>query len=182
MQPVKLTMQQLLDGIAKAKSSEESDTSQLLNSLPEAIRDKYKSKPVEVKLSVDLDFTPKWCLCELPEGSYPRVFLYNDLIVLLEAIAKREGSDTAVWITYGSAFRLTKAVNKPNGGKVRYLLLPDDKAIKIDSEQPPIVIDSSLLPADLELQDDGWLGELNTSPDYFIEGVSHIDESEEDKP
>lgn len=182
MQPVKFTMQQLLAGLAKSKTSDESDTAQLLKGLPEHIRDKYKPKTTESNLSVDMDFTPKWCLCEMPEGSYPRVFLYNDLVVLIEAIAKREGSDTAVWITYGSAFRLTKAVSKPNGGKVRYLLLPDDKAIKIDSEQPPVVIDSSLLPADLELQDDGWLGELNTSADYFTEGVSHTDDNEEDKP
>jgi len=174
----KLTIQDLLQDITTdVKSQEQLEAESLIASLPTDLQDKYISSVEDnPSLKIDLDFTSKWCLCEMPEGGYPRVFLFNELAVLLDAIIKREGTDTAVWITYGTAFQLTRSVTKPNGNKVRYLLLPDDKAIKLDAEQQPTVIDSSLLPEDLETQDDGWLGENNTLADYFVEGITKTED------
>ena len=174
----KLTIQDLLQGITEeVKSKEQLEAESLIDSLPADLQGKYLNSIEDTKLKLDLDFTSKWCLCEMPEGGYPRVFMFNDLTVLLEAIIKREGTDTAVWVTYGTAFQLTRAVTKPNGNKVRYLLLPDDKAIKLDAEQQPTVIDSSLLPEELETQDDGWLGENNTLADYFVEGITKTEDN-----
>ena len=123
---------------------------------------------------------PAWCLCEMPEGEFPRVTIYPTLAALVSAIAAREGKDTAVWVTYGTAFNLTKAVLKPNGGKVRYLLLAeDDKAVRIDQEQPPLIIESSLLPSNIMLQEEGWLGDSNTIQSYYQDSIT---QTKDEKP
>lgn len=55
-----------------------------------------------------------WCLCEMPEGEFPRIYIFPSLQRLAEAIAKREGKETACWAMYGVPLRLSQALNVAN--------------------------------------------------------------------
>lgn len=122
----------------------------------------------------------QWCLCEMPEGDFPRVFAYSSLERLVEAIASREGEETAVWPMYGVPLRLTRSLPnaKRHEGRVRYLLLPNQKAAVISKDEPFRLIDQSLLPENLELQDEGWLGdpEMLKEQEYYMEGYVEEDQ------
>lgn len=116
----------------------------------------------------------QWCLCEMPEGDFPRVFAYSTLERLAEAIAEREGEETAVWPMYGVPLRITQSMasSSRKEGRVRYLLLPNQVAVVISKDFPPKIIDQSLLPEHLEIQDEGWLGDPDMLRDqgYFMQG------------
>lgn len=113
-----------------------------------------------------------WCLADMPEGEFPRVYAYSSLKSLVSAIVKRDGTETAVWPLYGVPLRITKTV-QGSSGKVRYLLLPNNKAVAVkESEAEPELIDQTLLDGSIELEEEGWLGDPSyfKEKDYFIEG------------
>jgi len=113
----------------------------------------------------------KWCLCEMAEGDFPRVFCFSSLRSLAEAIAKREGTETAVWPLFGMPLGVSKALNTTDGKTVRYLFLPNDKAAVVGKDVKFEIVDQSLLPQNVEMQDEGWLGD----PTY-VEGKSYYEE------
>jgi len=121
-----------------------------------------------------------WCLCEMPEGDFPRVFAFPSLQRLTEAIAKREGQETAVWPMYGIPLRLTKPANNPKQpvSATRYLLLPNQLAAVVSSVEPYQLVDQIILPESLETQDEGWLGDPQMLKDqsYFLPGVIEDDD------
>ncbi len=98
-----------------------------------------------------------WCLCDMQEGDFPRVHAYSNLQGLAGAIAKREGKETAVWAMYGVPLQLTKPIIKPNGNKQRYLLLPNQMAVTVGSEEDCVLLEQAALPA-ITLEETGWLG------------------------
>jgi hypothetical protein len=126
-------------------------------------------------VAVEPDFSTgkqHWSLCQMPEGDYPRVAVYRNLGGLVEAIAKLDGSETAVWAVYGVPLRLTKTVATPQG-PVRYLLLPDNLAAVVSLNSSKLqVVSRETLPVDLEWQEEGWLGDPAAveSSDYFVPG------------
>lgn len=111
-----------------------------------------------------------WCLCDMPEGEFPRVHIFQSLARLVESVAKREGQETAVWVTYGVPLRLTKPCNLAGGKKVRYLLLPNNLAAIVSNDAAFSVVSQEELPADIEIQDEGWLGdpEYLNYQDYYL--------------
>lgn len=111
-----------------------------------------------------------WCLCDMPEGEFPRVHIYQSLSRLVESIVKREGQETAVWVTYGVPLRLTKPWSLAGGKKVRYLLLPNNLAAVVSGSEPFSIISQDELPSDIEIQDEGWLGdpEYLNYQDYYL--------------
>lgn len=121
-----------------------------------------------------------WCLCEMVEGDFPRVFAFPNLQRLVEAIAKREGDETAVWAMYGIPLQLTQATPHPHreGELTRYLLLPNQLAAVVSKTEEYRLIEKSLLPENIELQEEGWLGdpELMQEQGYFMEGIVDDDE------
>lgn len=123
-----------------------------------------------------------WCLCDMQEGDFPRVHVYPNLQSLAEAIAKREGKETAVWAMYGIPLQLTKPVVKPNGDKYRYLLLPNQMAVTVGNKEDCRLIEQSLLPT-TTLEETGWLGSplyLESQP-FYTPGFVNDDQFSEDQ-
>lgn len=152
----------------------------VLEDLPSSVVDCLPvpgSKPNEESDFTDIDH--HWCLCEMPEGDFPRVYAFSSLPRLVEAIAKRDGQETAVWAMYGIPLRVTKPVfSKGSKGKVRYLLLPNQLAVQVSTEADCDFIDQSLLPDNVETQDEGWLGDPGylKEQSYFVEGIVEDDQ------
>lgn len=115
----------------------------------------------------------QWCMCEMPEGDFPRTFAYPTLKGLTDAVLRREGQETAVYLLYGVPLQLTRAVGGTDYcAKVRYILLPNQKAAVVSANMPFKVIDQSELPDGIEVQDEGWLGNSDMVSDqsYYING------------
>jgi len=113
----------------------------------------------------------RWCLCEMSEGEFPRVYVFKGVERMAAAIAKREGSETAVWPLFGVPLGISKPLNTADGKVVRYLVLPNGKAAVVGKDVKFEIIDQSLLPANIAMQDEGWLGD----PEY-LEGKSYYEE------
>lgn len=165
-----------LDASIEAKGKQvidddSNDFKSFLESLPGEVSDEI-GEPLKTE---DIDLTKAidhhWCLCDMPEGDFPRVYAFQSIRRLVEAIAKREGQETAVWAMYGIPLRLTRLITAANGKQVRYLLLPNQLAVAISGSDTLTVIEQSLLPDDLATQDEGWLGD----PDYLKEQQYFLD-------
>ena len=107
---------------------------------------------------------PKYGLVSCPDGEFPSVRLYDSPETMARAVKEMEGQDVAVVMFFGFVVPITKAPH-------RIIVLPDDTYVALD----PLV---SLLPADamdyeLEIQDDGFLGDpsLSLSSKYLAEDV-----------
>lgn len=128
----------------------------------------------------------KWCICEMAEGDFPRVFCFANLQSMIEAVAKREGSETAIWPMFGVPLQISKPLNTLEGGVIRYLILPNGKAAVVSKSAAFKIVDQSLLPANLEIQDEGWLGDPDyvSSKEYyeagFIEADAFTDDPDEE--
>lgn len=104
-----------------------------------------------------------YCLCEVPEGEYPRMKIFRGPESLSRYIGDLEGQEIAVWPFYGNPLRLTI----PDEQGRRYLLLPNAAGIA-ESRAIPILrtpherleeIDFDELVNAPEFQEDGWLGD-----------------------
>lgn len=156
-----------------------SDYRKFVGNLPSDVSDKL---PEERQEACDLDLgniQHHWCLCDMPEGDFPRVYAFPSLPRLVEAIAKRDGQETAIWAMYGIPLRITQAsFTKGSNTKMRYLLLPNQLAVAISEDNDCHLIDQSLLPDNIEVQEEGWLGdpEYLKEQSYYIEGMVEEDE------
>lgn len=115
----------------------------------------------------------RWCLCDMPEGEFPIVHSYTNLASLVDALAKREGKETAVWVMYGVPLMLSKALTRGSDEEkelYRYLLLPNDQAVIVANKEPFKLLAQSELPDNLEMSDDGWLGDPDflKSDEYYM--------------
>jgi len=149
-----------LESLLKPALTASSDSDIEYNSLTGKLPSDVLAKMVDTKNTNSesaINISHHWCLCDMQEGDFPRVHVYPNLQSLTEAIAKREGKETAVWAMYGIPLQLTKPVLKPNGDKQRYLLLPNQMAVTVGSKEDYQMIEQSLLPA-IDLEETGWLG------------------------
>ena len=149
-----------LASLLKPALTAASDSDIEYNSLTGKLPSDVLAKMVDTKHASSestINISHHWCLCDMQEGDFPRVHVYPNLQSLTEAIAKREGKETAVWAMYGIPLQLTKPVLKPNGDKQRYLLLPNQMAVTVGSKEDYQMIEQSLLPA-MDLEETGWLG------------------------
>jgi hypothetical protein len=158
----------------------------LIEKLPsDILAQMHATKKENEKAETDISITHHWCLCDMQEGDFPRVHVYPNLQSLTEAIAKREGKETAVWAMYGIPLQLTKPILKPNGDKQRYLLLPNQMAVTVGSKEDYKMIEQSLLPA-TTLEETGWLGNplyLESQQFYtpgFVDDDQFSEEPDED--
>jgi hypothetical protein len=149
-----------LASLLKPALTAASDSDIEYNSLTGKLPSDVLAKMVDTKHASSestINISHHWCLCDMQEGDFPRVHVYPNLQSLTEAIAKREGKETAVWAMYGIPLQLTKPVLKPNGDKQRYLLLPNQMAVTVGSKEDYQMVEQSLLPA-MDLEETGWLG------------------------
>lgn len=154
----------------KTKDDDSNDFTCFAASLPTEVSESLGLSADADKLDLEKQLEHHWCLCDMPEGDFPRVHVFSSLARLIAAISKREGSETAVWVTYGIPLRLTKPL-KSSKGQLRYLLLPQNLAAVIGGKDSGKIINQSLLPDDLAIQEEGWLGDPEYLEDqnYFLD-------------
>lgn len=113
-----------------------------------------------------------WCLCEIPDGELPSVMAYSNLEDLITAFRNKDNTDSFVWIFYGQPLQFTKAIKTSKGNGVRYLMLPEGKAVSVTKDMR--TIDQSLLDIESQVEHSGWMGDLSifSNKQFFIEGFS----------
>lgn len=132
---------------------------QSVSAIPAKLYDRL-SDPEE-ELRVEAATQPSWCLCEVPEGDYPRIRVFTELELLVRHIAKLEGEEVSVWAFYGTPLRLTQQDKQG----CRYLQVSHQDMVKLPARGE----DVKVIPNDTELvfQEDGWLGDTS-----FTEGAA----------
>jgi hypothetical protein len=153
---------------------------ELLKHLPSEISSRLKSAKQTAAIPERLKpIEHQWCLCEMAEGEFPRMQAYANIQGVAEAVAKKEGQDTAVWVVYGIPIQLTEPVSVGDTTKIRYLMLPNQKAAVVSSSEPFRLVDQSTLPDNLEIADDGWLGDpiYRQTQQFYTPGFAENEES-----
>lgn len=160
----------------KAVDDDSANFSSFVSALPGEVSGGLGDVQDKEELSLKKSIEHHWCLCDMPEGEFPRVYVYSSLPRLIEAIEKREGDETAVWAMYGIPLRLTKTIKLAGNKQSRYLLLPNNMAAVVGGQESGKIIDQSLLPDDLAVQEEGWLGDPDYLEDqhYFLDTNSSI--------
>jgi hypothetical protein len=144
---------------------------QLAAGLPGALREQVTAcRTEDAGEDWSRDLKPVWCLCDMAEGEFPRVFQYASLQELAAAMTKAEGRETALSVFYGVALPFSKPQVTNEGKRYRYLLLPNDMAAVLGD--PFQLVEQSLLSDNLELEEQGWVGDpaYLDSPTYYSSG------------
>jgi hypothetical protein len=152
----------------------------LLKQLPAEIGSQLKAERRAVVPSTQLKPAEhQWCLCEMAEGEFPRMQVYANVQGAAEAIARKEGQETAVWLVYGLPIRLTEPVSIDDTTKIRYLMLPNHKAVVVSLTEPFQIVEQESLPANIEISDDGWLGDpiYRQTQQFYTPGFAENEES-----
>jgi hypothetical protein len=120
-----------------------------------------------------------WCLADMPDGDFPRVYAFSTLRGLISAIEKREGTDTAVWPFYGFPLRLTRPTADRRGVKKRYLQLDPHVCVPVSSlDLTPV---RGLDIESIGIEEEGWMGDpFMRRSDFFHEKFTA--DSAEDSP
>jgi len=125
-----------------------------LTALPLALVERL-GRP-ETQEAVDVDVPLSWCVCEMPEGDFPRVRVFNDFETMARHVGKLEGDEVSVWIFYGTPIPITQ----PGRDGARHMITSRREAFRIPrgerEEVSSIVIENKTV---MTLQDDGWLGD-----------------------
>lgn len=153
----------------------ENDFEQTLMQLPEEFREALRSyQQVKQEPCWHQGLKPVWVLCDMAEGEFPKVYQYATLQELTEAMERSEGRETALVVMYGARLSFTKLQVTNEGKHYRYLHLPNGMAAVIGGQFK--LVDQSLLPADAEIEEQGWVGDpayLETSTYYQPGYVPH---------
>ena len=122
-----------------------------------------------------------WCLCDMAEGEFPKTYQFDTVQKLAASIAKFEGRETALVAFYGVALPFSKIQVNNEGKRCRYLLLPNDMAAVVSDQFR--LIEKSLLPVDLEVEAQGWVGDPAhlESCNYYKPGYVEEDDFSSDE-
>ena len=127
--------------------------------------------------SVDVDTPFSWCVCEMPEGDFPRVRVFNDFDATLRHVGKLEGDEVSAWIFFGTPISFTQ----PDNDGVRYLITSRREAFRLPtSTSEEILSVSREHVSNLNIQEDGWLGEPSLTKSahasYYVHEAPRNDE------
>lgn len=152
------------------------DFQQLTDYLPDDVKAKVQACRTPDSPEWHTHVKHVWCLCDMAEGEFPKTYQFDTVQELVAAIAKAEGRETALVAFYGVALPFSKIQVNNAGKRCRYLLLPNELAAVV-AEQFRL-IEQSLLPANLELEEQGWVGDPAhlESPSYYKPGYVEDDE------
>ena len=150
-----------------------------LTALPLVMAEKI-GRP-ETQEAVDVDTPFSWCVCEMPEGDFPRVRVFSDFEVMARHVGKLEGDEVSVWIFYGTPIPITQ----PGRDGSRHMITSRREAFRIpqvDREAvSSVVIEKT--PA-MNLQEDGWLGDPSLTETaeaaYYVHEAPKDDEFDPD--
>lgn len=146
-----------------------------LTSLPLALSERI-ARP-DTQETVDVDTSPSWCVCEMPEGDFPRVRVFGDFEVMLRHVGKLEKDEVSVWIFYGVPVSMTQ----PDVDGSRYILTSRTEAFKLPfaASEDISTIDRARV-SNLSVQEDGWLGDPSLTksavPSYYVHEAPRDDE------
>jgi len=153
----------------------EEDYAASLEGLPVVLVDRITH--LDAQESVDVDTSPAWCVCEMPEGDFPRVRVFGDFEVMLRHVGKLEGDEVSVWIFYGVPVSITQA----DADSSRYILTSRTEAFRLPSSaaEEVVSVDRAFV-SNLSVQEDGWLGDpsltKSAAPSYYVHESSRDDE------
>lgn len=144
-----------MKAMAVASLDEEEHTyASSLAALPLVLAEKIGRPETQEAVEVDTPFS--WCVCEMPEGDFPRVRVFSDFEVMVRHVGKLEGDEVSVWIFYGTPIPITQP--GPDGG--RYMITSRNEAFRVPQaereEVESVVIEKT---SSMVLQEDGWLGD-----------------------
>ena len=108
------------------------------------------------ELDAEVTANPAWCLCEMPEGDYSRVRVFQDVERLVRHIGRLEGEEVSVWAFYGTPLRITRPMGSPGQ---RHLLVSDQEVVPIPYGGERVLYRVTKDQALPEVQEDGWLGD-----------------------
>ena len=146
-----------------------------LTSLPLALAEKI-TRP-DTQDTVDVDTSPSWCVCEMPEGDFPRVRVFSDFEVMLRHVGKLEKDEVSVWIFYGVPVSMTQL----DVDASRYILTSRTEAFRLPSSgtEEILAVERSRV-SNLNIQEDGWLGDPSLTksavPGYYVHEAPRDDE------
>ena len=153
----------------------EQDYAANLTGLPIALSDRI-TRP-DAQEIVDVDTSPAWCVCEMPEGDFPRVRVFGDFEVMVRYVGKLERSEVSVWIFYGVPVSVTQV----DADGSRYIFTSRTEAFKLPfatAEEVTLVDRTSV--SHLRIQEDGWLGDSSLTKSavnsYYVHDTPRDDE------
>ena len=125
-----------------------------MEGLPLAVSERIERPDAEEVVDVDNPFS--WCVCEMPEGDFPRVRVFSEFDALIRHVGKLEGQEVSAWVFYGTPISLTELDEIGN----RYLMTSRQEVFKIPTvATDPISVLGSSQISQLNVQEDGWLGD-----------------------
>ena len=142
-----------------------------LTSLPLTLSERI-GRP-EAQEVVDVGTSFSWCVCEMPEGDFPRVRLFGDFETMVRHVGKLEGDEVSVWVFYGTPISITQ---RGSDGSRYIITSVNREAFRIPQTDKESLITSPSPASGLPgLQEDGWLGdpsltETATAAYYAHEG------------
>lgn len=146
-----------------------------LTSLPLSLAERI-ARP-DTQETVDVDTSPSWCVCEMPEGDFPRVRVFSDFEVMLRYVGKLEKNEVSVWIFYGVPVSMTQLDTDGS----RYIITSRTEAFRLPfaAAEDVLAVDRASIN-DLRTQDDGWLGDpsltKSAAPSYYVHEAPRDDE------
>jgi hypothetical protein len=135
-------------------------------------------RPSEVTPEIASD--PAWCVCEMPEGDFPRIRVFQDFEVMVRHLANLDGQEVSAWVFFGSPFSFTTH----DAAGYRYLMTSSSEAHRISKDAGPVTSVPASKLQNVSLREDGWLGDVElaeaSSESYYLSEPPSNDEFDPD--
>ncbi len=123
---------------------------------------------------------PAWCICEMPEGDFPRIRVFQDFEVMVRHLANLDGQEVSAWVFFGSPLSFTTH----DVAGYRYLLTSSSEAYRVSKDEGPVISVPVGKLQDVSLREDGWLGDVElaeaSSESYYLSEPPKDDEFDPD--
>ena len=134
----------------------------LVSTLPTAVQPAVTTRGHASSPSLRNVVPSQWCLVDIAEGEFPRVYCYDSAAKLAAAIATAEGRATALVAFAGVPLPFSKLQVTDDGKLFRYLHLPDDTSVTTaTTAEEQKHFERSELPPDIEMEEHGWVGDMD---------------------
>ena len=123
---------------------------------------------------------PSWCVCEMPEGDFPRIRIFSEFNDMICHLAGLDGQEVSAWVFFGCPITFT---SKDHNG-YRYLLTSSSECHCIRAGDEPLAVTPEEI-RHLEMREDGWLGDPelteSSSESYYLAEGPRDDEFDPDE-
>lgn len=133
----------------------------LVSTLPTTVQSAVAARGHESVTGLRNVLPSQWCLVDIAEGEFPRVYCYDSIAKLAAAIATAEGRATALVAFAGVPLPFSKLQVTDDGKLFRYLHLPDDTSVTTaTTAEEQKYFERPELPPDIEMEEHGWVGDM----------------------